>query len=139
MSLFSVNRNPPLREVRLFGGVWLPLALLILAGVLWRRTQLEWPAAVLACLAFLMALLAWSIPRVIRPLYVGAMYATSPVGIAVSWIVLGMTYYLVVTPFAWFMRRRGRDVLGLKFDRSATSYWVHHRPTEEKSRYFRQF
>ncbi len=42
----------------------------------------------------------------------------------VSPIVMGMMFFLVITPFAIVMKLAGRDHLCLKFDPEQESYWV---------------
>lgn len=39
-------------------------------------------------------------------------------------IVMGAMYYLAVVPFGWVLRARGRDLLRLKRDASAKTYWI---------------
>jgi hypothetical protein len=46
----------------------------------------------------------------------------------VSPVVLGVLFYLVVTPIALCMRWFGRDALRLRADPSAASYWVPREP-----------
>ena len=45
-------------------------------------------------------------------------------GAIVSPIVMGIMFYIVLTPVAWVMRLAGRDALSLKTDAAADSYWV---------------
>ncbi len=42
----------------------------------------------------------------------------------VSPLALGFVYFLAVVPVGLMMRLLGKDNLGLRFDRSETSYWV---------------
>lgn len=42
----------------------------------------------------------------------------------VSPVVMGVIFFLVVTPIALLRRLGGRDLLGLRFSRQARSYWV---------------
>jgi len=46
----------------------------------------------------------------------------------VSPLVMGLIFFVVVTPAALAMRMRGRDPLRLKFDRGAGSYWIKREP-----------
>jgi hypothetical protein len=46
----------------------------------------------------------------------------------VSPIVLGVMFFLVVTPIGLVMRWFGKDPLRLKFDRTAESYWIPREP-----------
>ena len=42
----------------------------------------------------------------------------------VSPLVMGMLFYLIITPIALFMRLLGKDLLNLKRDPEARSYWI---------------
>jgi hypothetical protein len=43
-------------------------------------------------------------------------------------VVLGLIYLTTVVPIGLLLRLRGRDLLSLKFDRQAQSYWVVREP-----------
>ena len=43
-------------------------------------------------------------------------------------VVMGLLFFLTVTPVALVMRARGKNLLGLKRDPAATSYWIHRQP-----------
>lgn len=47
-------------------------------------------------------------------------------------IVLGIMFYVVVTPFGVVMRLLGKDLLKLRLDPDAKSYWVHREPPGPK-------
>jgi hypothetical protein len=46
----------------------------------------------------------------------------------VSPIVLGIMFFLVVTPIGLLMRAFGKDPLRLRFDRGAPTYWIPREP-----------
>jgi Saxitoxin biosynthesis operon protein SxtJ len=46
----------------------------------------------------------------------------------VSPVVLGMLFFLTVTPIGLLMRLTGKNPLHLGFDREAQSYWIDRRP-----------
>ena len=46
----------------------------------------------------------------------------------VSPIVLGIMFFLVVTPLGFVMRALGKDLLRLKLERDAKTYWIHRTP-----------
>ena len=45
-------------------------------------------------------------------------------GTLVSPIVLGILFFLVVTPTGLIMRALGKDLLSKKFDGNRNSYWI---------------
>jgi len=42
--------------------------------------------------------------------------------------VMALLYYVSVVPTALIMRALGNDMLGLKLDRNATTYWIPRQP-----------
>lgn len=46
----------------------------------------------------------------------------------VSPLVLGAVFFLVVTPMGLLMQAFGKDPLRLRFDLTASSYWIERRP-----------
>ena len=110
---------------RSFGLVFATLFALIGLSPLWHGQSLRVWALVLAG-AFLFAALA--APRVLAPLNLlwfrfGEMLhkITSP-------ILLGATFFLSVTPVAFVMRALGKDILSLRKDPAAESYWIEREP-----------
>ena len=43
-------------------------------------------------------------------------------------LVLGIMFFVVITPMGWIMRALGKDLLRLKIDPAATSYWIARTP-----------
>ena len=74
-----------------------------------------------------------------RPLFVGLILVTFPIGIVVSYVLMGFVFYVVFTPVALVFKVIGRDPLERRFDREAKTYWVKRRPVEGTERYFKQF
>ena len=46
----------------------------------------------------------------------------------VSPLVMGLLFFVVITPIALIMRATGKDQLHLKFDPKAKSYWIERKP-----------
>lgn len=55
-------------------------------------------------------------------------------------IILGIMFFLVILPIGLIMRLLGKDFLRLRFDDSASSYWIRREPPgPEKNSLNRQF
>jgi len=133
MALIQINRNPTARVLRWFAAFWV-LFVGFWGFVLPREAGLAaWAAAIAVGAADL-----WR-PRAIRWVYLGLCYLTFPIGWTLSHLVLAFVYYFLLTPIGVIMRLTGRDPLHRRFEPSASSYWVPHRPPDETGRYFRQF
>ena len=46
----------------------------------------------------------------------------------VSPIVMGVLFFGALTPFAWLLRKRGKDLLSLKLKPEAETYWIEREP-----------
>lgn len=111
------------REWRKFG--WSSAAVLaLLTGLLGWRGWLAAPVmgGVLLGLAMLAAV-AWVRPRWLRGPYRAGMRLSHALGRVVAPVVLGGIFLLVVTPLGLLLRLRGKDLLRLRRDPQAGSYW----------------
>ena len=79
-----------------------------------------WSLAVGA--AFLLC--AYALPSVLAPLNRLWLRFGLLLHRIVSPLVLGIMFYLVITPIGLLMRALGKDPLRLRFDRHAASYWI---------------
>ena len=43
-------------------------------------------------------------------------------------VVVGALFFGAVVPVGWYLRKRGKDLLGLKFSRDAATYWIERDP-----------
>ena len=139
MSLIEVNWNPNHKELRKFGiisliaSVLISLLLFVLKGL-----GFQWMAIifVVGFIIFLSSMISFKVTRII---YLGLILVTLPIGFVVSFTLLAIFYFLLLTPLGLLFRLMGRDVLGRKFDSAADSYWLIRRPPDNLERYFHQF
>jgi hypothetical protein len=138
MTWSELKFSPPARTLRQFAGLWLVffsgLACLQVA-----RHGVTWLPGVLAALAVVVGPLGLWKPRLVQPIYAGALVLTFPIGWVMSRILLALLYYAVFTPLGVCFRLLGRDALGLRAAPVAGSYWQVKPAPREVSRYFRQF
>lgn len=128
MGFENLSRAPDVRQSSdrsfgiVFGGFFLIVALLPLlrTGGLPR----VW-ALLVSAVFFLVAVVA---PRLLSPLNDLWLRLGSLLHRVVSPIVLGMLFFLVVTPTGLVMRLLGRDLLTLRRDPREKSYWIARRP-----------
>lgn len=78
--------------------------------------------ALLLAVAFLG--LGYLAPQVLRPLNVWWFKLGLLLGRIVAPVVMTLLFFLVVTPTAVIMRALGKDLLKLKLDPAAKSYWI---------------
>jgi cell division protein FtsW (lipid II flippase) len=82
--------------------------------------------AIVGCLiiAAIFGLTAWLKPALLKPLNLAWHFLGEVMGTIVTPITLGLIFFLIFTPYAIAGRMFKRDVLRLKFDHSAQTYWV---------------
>jgi len=145
--MIEIQWHPDRRTLRLFGLV--SLAAFPLLGLLAYYRLLAFAplpestagtvAAVLLGMGVLCGALAWVTPTALKPLFIGLSLIGAPIGYVVSHLLLGIIYYVVITPIALVFRFIGRDALHRKFDPAADSYWIRRSKPKDVSRYFKQF
>ena len=139
MSLIKINWNPSPKDLTWFSlcgcaaGPVVATLLYTLKGV-----PLPWCLGLAAAGVFIGISRLVSI-KMTRWLYCAMVGATLPLGFAVSFTLMAVFYYLLLTPLALVFRLMGRDPLDRRFDPDASSYWLPHQQTVEKNRYFQQF
>ena len=89
--------------------------------------------------ALLSGLFSVVAPAANRFLYVGLMVVAFPIGFVLSYVFMGLIFFVILTPIGLFFRLIGRDPLRRRFDRKAVTYYVPHRETAGVERYFRQY
>lgn len=125
------------RDLRKFGllvgGVFAVLGLLFLLRHKAHYPYFLWPGIVLMALGVVL-------PRSLRFVYIGWMSVAFVLGFVVSHFILGLFFYLVITPIGLLARISGKDFLSLKLDPGAESYWIpRDRVQKAPSSYERQF
>ena len=115
----------PLPTNRSFGRLFTIAFGLLAALAWWRgRASFVW----LAAIALLFAIVTLLRPDWLAPLNRAWMAFAHLLNKIVSPIVLGVLFFLVVTPFGLAMRLAGKDLMRRTFDRAARSYWIERRP-----------
>jgi hypothetical protein len=148
MAFIEIDWKPNERHLRGFGTACVAAFAAIGAWVLWRhsilgfdlRADTAWRVALaLWALSAVCGVLRLTAPNWLRPLYVGLMAASLPIGLVMSHIVVGIVFFGVVTPIALLFRLMGRDPLQRRFERRALTYWVPRRSLTDVAKYYRQF
>ena len=138
MSLIRINREPSRRQLSIFAVGWtLSLALVgwlfpVSLGSVSLR-DISWT------LAIVVPGVGAAIPGFLKGAYLASAYVALPVGLVVSYVILGVIYYLVLTPVGLLLRLRGYDPLACKVEPDADTYWIEREMSVDADRYFRQF
>ncbi len=146
MSVFTVNKNPTVKDLRAFGRAMV-LGFGILGALLWGvhayRSQpmsyLAWdgaaPQIVAACfwsLGVMLCTISYASAAVAKPIYVVWMTVATAIGTVMSTIMLTVLFFVLVPVFAIIVKRG--DPLRKKLHAGGT-YWEDykgHEPTIER-------
>ena len=136
MSLVEINWSPSSRQLRQFGMVCL-VALPLLA---WGARGASWTWIGLAFgIACIIAGAAFLQPRFVRPLFIGLILLTAPIGMVVGELAMLLIYFLIFLPISLLFRLARRDALQLRIERDAESYWQSKPEPKDISSYYRRY
>ncbi len=124
-------------EVRKFGYLFAGICVLIGAYTMYRGHD-TWPWFAAGAGFFLTAgLIGYPI---LRPIYVVWMKFAFVLGWINTRVLLGVFFYLILTPIGLAMRIFGKDLLDVRLDREKTSYWsVREKENFSREKYERLF
>ncbi len=108
------------KEVRKFGILFALICAAVGAYLFWKESAL-WSWFGIAGAFFLVAGLY--IQTVLHPVYIGWMKFAFVLGWVNTRILLGLFFYLIITPVGVVMRLAGKDFLDKKINRPAKTYW----------------
>jgi len=114
-----MNKSPT--DLRKFGLI-MAAALAVLGALFILKHNPAWPYLFGTGGFFLIAGLF--IPRILAPIECLWMKIAHVMGIVMTYILLTLTYYIVITPVGLIMRLMGNDPMQRKIDPNAKSYWV---------------
>ena len=123
--------------LRLFAGSWATMA--ALASLLLRSLLPDfelWWLPLAAALFFASGLV---VPAMMLRPYRVVEYLLAPVGRFFAFLVLGLVYFGVFTPFALLLHLVGWDPLRRRNSRWGTSSWVHRNKTSDTAAYRWQY
>ena len=131
-----VKWRPDAKELRQFA-----VAMLIgffVLGLLsvWRGKGITSGAIVLWGIGAFLAMAAF-VPKLNRLAYLAVYLPTSIIGYFVSHILLGLMFFLVITPLGFLLRLMGKDLLQKR--RQAKAAWTPVKSVSSEDRYYRQF
>lgn len=91
-------------------------------GAWWLKAAADTSIYFLAA-ALLLLLLALVYPFGLKPIFVLWTKLSSIFGWITTRIILTLIFYLIMTPIGWWLRLTGKDLLQLKTQSKAQSYW----------------
>jgi len=138
MAIIELNKDPSPSIMRWFGAL-LGLFFAFVGAVLLWRTGWGTATKVVFGLAVVLPLLYYAVPPLRRPMYMVWIHAAWPIGLAISFLLLAVIWYLVITPMGILRRTLGGDPMNRGFDRNAKTYWTPHSGRRDPARYFKPY
>jgi hypothetical protein len=138
MQWSDISFDPTRSTLRQFAALWL----LFFNGLAaWQGFVHDNPfwSAFFLILAWTIGLLGILVPQAMRYIYVGWMVLAFPIGWTVSWIILGLLFFVVFTPVAIVFRWMGRDALALRRRPDLTTFWIPKTTPTDARTYYQQF
>lgn len=135
--MIAIEWNPSTKQLRQFAGIWFPAFCGLVGYSIGRKTG-HWSEVEIGwVLAGLLSVGGLVLPALIRPIFIGLILLTFPIGWVVSHLLLGLIFYGVVTPIGLILRISGHDPLQLKKP-SRNSVWKTPVGKTDATRYLRQ-
>lgn len=136
-AMISIPWNPERKQLRQFAGIWFPAFCALVGWIVGKKTG-HWGAVEAAWMACGLVAVAGLIhPPLIRPVFVGLILLTFPIGWVISHLLLGAIFYLLVTPIGLVLRLTGHDPLGIRKPSGDTNWKPAPRPASV-SKYLQQ-
>ncbi len=128
----SDTTKPSNTDLRKFGAVMAVGFAIIAAITFWRGHEPAWQ--ILAGISGFFLVFGLILPRVLRPIEWVWMKFAHVLGIVMTYVIVTLTFFLVMTPMGLMLRLFGKDLLSLKLNKSAASYWLKVDPEGPSSR-----
>ena len=135
--MIAIQWNPERKQLRQFAGIWFPAFCALVGWSIARKTGHWHEVEVGWAIAGILSIAGLVYPSLIRPIFVGLILLTYPIGWVVSYVLLGVIFYGVVTPIGMILRLTGHDPLQLKAP-LGNSLWKSPVGKTDPARYLRQ-
>lgn len=121
-AMIAILWNPEKKQLRQFAGIWFPAFCALLGWIIGKKTGNWGVVQLVGLVCGLQALAGFFYPPAIRPVFIGLILLTYPIGWVVSHLLLGAIFYLLFLPIGLVLRLNGHDPLQLK-PPTAHSLW----------------
>ena len=135
--MISIEWNPERKQLRQFAGIWFPAFCALVGWSIARKTGHWHEVEVVWIVAGVISIAGLVFPPIIRPVFVGLILLTYPIGWVVSHVLLGLIFYGIVTPIGIILRLTGHDPLQINAP-LGNSLWKSPTGKTDPARYLRQ-
>jgi hypothetical protein len=120
--MIAIQWNPERKQLRQFAGIWFPAFCALVGWSIARKTGHWHEVEIGWAVAGVISLVGLVFPPFIRPIFVGLILLTYPIGWVVSHLLLGLIFFGVVAPIGLILRLMGHDSLSLKLPATRTMW-----------------
>lgn len=139
MALVSLNLKPSEKQLREFGDIALCMSNIVGLLLMW-IAGLSFKAFVIFCICGVTVYLLSRISlKLVRPVYLGLIVLTFPIGWVISHTVMAIFYYIIISGVGLVFKILKRDPLHRAYDPQAASYWIPYKHNRSPKHYFHQF
>ncbi len=135
--MIAIQWNPERKQLRQFAGIWFPAFCALVGWSVARKTGHWHEVEVGWAIAGIISIAGLGFPSLIRPIFVGLILLTYPIGWVVSHALMGAIFYGIVTPIGFLLRATGHDSLDLKMPQGP-SMWKRSVGKVSSASYLRQ-
>jgi hypothetical protein len=135
--MIAIQWNPDQKQLRQFAGIWFPAFCALVGWSIVRKTGYWHEVEVGWAIVGIISIAGLVFPPLIRPIFVGLILLTYPIGWGVSHVLLGVIFYGIVTPIGIILRITGHDPLQLKAP-LGSSLWKSPTGKTDPASYLRQ-
>ena len=135
MAVFRINTEPNNRQLRQFG----LLCIVLLPTITWLWGGSSSTIGVAALIGAGLGLLGVFAPGALKPVFVGLVLVSFPIGLILGELILLMIFIGVFLPMALVFRIIGRDVLQRRMSAESATFWVPRSAPSNVRRYFQQY
>lgn len=138
MAMIDIQWNPGARELRQFSVLFLVFGCGLTTYWLWGDLG-STLALSLYGVSVAVGVLGLAVPPLVKPVFLTLTLISFPIGMVVSYVLLLVVYYVVLTPIGLLLRVMGKDPMSREIDKKRESYWVERPAPAEVKRYFQQY
>ncbi|MDP8219388.1 MAG: hypothetical protein P9M03_11760 [Candidatus Theseobacter exili] len=137
--MIQINKNPSIRELKQFSRIWLPLLSILLGYIFFSKLHIPHIAVVILVSGAFTSLFGVFFPGRIKPVFVALIYITYPIGFILSYFILALLFFFLLTPIALIMRIFNFDPIERSSDKTKKSYWKTIEHSDKTEQYFKQY
>ena len=136
--MIKTNFKPTVKVLKQFSILWFPLFFLFV-GYISAEKLFDWELIKLCWIVLsVISVIGFKFPSLIRPIYIGLLIITFPIGWIVSHFLLFLIFVLLITPIGLILRVRGHDPLHLN-KKGICSMWMKNEKPYNPSDYLKQY